>query len=151
MNLEKQYKILAKTSFGLEDVLMEELKELGITEFEKGIRAVTFYGNKEILYKANLWLRTANRLLIPIKEFAIKSDDELYQNIKAINWEEIFDVNQTFAIDSTVFSPLYNHSKYPAFKAKDAIADRFRAKFDKRPNIDTDYQRRFSSGDDIIK
>ncbi len=138
MDNEKQYKILVKTSFGLEDVLIEELKELGVTDYEKGVRAVTFYGNKEMLYKANIWLRTANRLLLPFREFTIKNDEDLYQKIKNISWEEIFDVKQTFAIDSTIFSPLYNHSKYPAFKAKDAIVDRFRDKFNERPNVDTD-------------
>jgi putative N6-adenine-specific DNA methylase len=137
MNNDKELKIIAKTSFGLEDVLIEELKQLGVSKFEKGIRAVTFYGNKELLYKANIWLRTANRLLLPFKEFTIKSDEDLYNKIKAIEWENIFDVNQTFAIDTAVFSPLFNHSKYPAFKTKDAIADRFREKFDKRPDIDT--------------
>jgi putative N6-adenine-specific DNA methylase len=137
MNNESQFKIIAKTSYGLEDVLIEELKQLGVNEYEKGNRAVTFYGNKEILYKANLWLRTASKLIVPFKEFSIKSDAELYQKVKALDWENIFDVNQTFAIDSTVFSPLYNHTKYAALKAKDAIADRFRDKFNKRPNIDT--------------
>ena len=134
---DRKKKIIAKTSFGLEDVLIEELKELGITEIEKANRAVTFYATKEELYKANIWLRTANRLIMPFKEFTIKSDDDLYNQIKKIEWEDIFDVTQTFAIDSTVFSPLFNHTKYAAFKAKDAIADRFRDKFDKRPDVDT--------------
>lgn len=138
MSLEdRKKKIIAKTSFGLEEVLIEELTELGITEIEKANRAVTFYATKEELYKANIWLRTANRLIMPFKEFTIKSDDDLYNQIKKIEWEDIFDVTQTFAIDSTVFSPLFNHTKYAAFKAKDAIADRFRDKFDKRPDVDT--------------
>ena len=134
----KSFQIIAKTSFGLEDVLMEELKVLGVKDAEKGNRAVTFYGNKEMLYKANLWLRTASRLIVPFKEFTIKSDAELYQKIKELEWESIFDVTQTFAIDSTVFSPLYNHTKYAALKAKDAIADRFRDKFNKRPDVNTE-------------
>jgi 23S rRNA (guanine2445-N2)-methyltransferase len=137
MNIENEIKIVAKTSFGLEDVLIEELKQLGVTNFEKGIRAVTFHGNKEMLYKANLWLRTANRLLTPFREFTIKSDADLYDKIKAIEWESIFDIDQSLAIDSAVFSPLFNHTKYAAFKAKDAIVDRFRDKFGKRPNVDT--------------
>lgn len=130
-------KIVAKTSFGLEDVLIEELKALGVTKYEKGVRAVTFYGNKELLYKANIWLRTANRLLMPFREFTIKNDEDLYQKIKNIDWENIFDVNQTLAIDTAVFSPIFNHTQYAAFKAKDAIVDRFRDKFGKRPDIDT--------------
>ena len=135
MNTDQPLKIIAKTSFGLEDGLIEELKQLGVTDYEKGIRAVTFYGNKETLYKANIWLRTANRLIVPFKEFTIKNVDDLYRQTKRIEWETIFNVDQTFAIDSTVFSPLFNHTKFAALKAKDAIVDRFRLKFDKRPNV----------------
>ena len=137
MNNDREMKIVAKTSFGLEDVLIEEGIALGVTKYEKGVRAVTFYGTKEMLYKCNIWLRTANRLLMPFKEFTIKSDEDLYQKIKTIEWENIFDVDQTLAIDTAVFSPIFNHTKYAAFKAKDAIVDRFRDKFDKRPDIDT--------------
>jgi putative N6-adenine-specific DNA methylase len=137
MNNENQIKIVAKTSFGLEDILIEELKQLGVTDYEKGIRAVTFYGSKEMLYKTNLWLRTANRLLTPFREFTIKNDADLYDKIKKIEWESIFDVDQSLTIDTAVFSPLFNHTKYAAFKAKDAIVDRFRDKFGKRPNVDT--------------
>ena len=132
------FRIIAKTSYGLEDVLIEELNQLGISKAEKVNRAVSFYGNKEILYKANIWLRTANRLIVPFEEFSIHSDSNLYEQVKKINWEHIFDVNQTFAIDSTVFSSLFNHTKYAAFKAKDAIVDRFREKFGKRPDINTE-------------
>ena len=139
MQQNQSFKIIAKTSFGLEDVLIEELSNLGVKDIEKGNRVVTFDGDKTILYKANLWLRTANRLLVPIRQFNIKSDEDLYQKVKNIIWEDIFSVGQTFAIDSTVFSPLFNHTKYAAFKTKDAIADRFRDKFDKRPNVDTDF------------
>ena len=135
---EKKKKIIAKTSFGLEDVLINELKQLGINEFEKANRAVTFYANKEELYKANVWLRTANRLIMPIYTFKISSVDDLYSRTKKIAWEDIFDVNQSFAIDSTVFSKLFNHTKFAAFKTKDAIVDRFRERFNKRPNIDKD-------------
>ena len=138
VNDNGSFQIVAKTSFGLEDVLIEELKALGVKEWEKGNRAVTFSGNKEMLYRANLWLRTASRLIVPFKEFDIQSDDDLYQKVKALDWESLFNVDQTFAIDATVFSPLYSHSKYAAVKSKDAIADRFRAKFDQRPNVDTD-------------
>ncbi len=139
MQQNQSFKIIAKTSFGLEDVLVEELKKLGIKDIEKGNRVVTFEGDKTLLYKANLWLRTANRLLVPIRQFNIKNDEDLYQKVKNIVWEDIFSIDQTFAIDSTVFSPLFNHTKYAAFKTKDAIADRFRDKFDKRPDVDTDF------------
>lgn len=135
---ENEFKIIAKTSFGLEDVLIEELKELGVNQVEKGTRMVSFSANKEILYKANLWLRTANRLLVPFRKFQIKNTEDLYQKIKQIPWENLFDISQTFAIDSTVASSLFNHTKFPALKAKDAIADRFREQFGKRPDVDTE-------------
>jgi putative N6-adenine-specific DNA methylase len=135
---ENKFKIIAKTSYGLEEVLVEELKQLGINQAEIVTRAVIFEGNKEELYKANLWLRSANRLIVPIKTFKIKDADELYSKVKNIAWEDIFNIDQTFAIDSTVFSEIFNHTKFAAFKAKDAIADRFRDKFDKRPDVDTD-------------
>ncbi len=137
MQSENKFQITVKTSFGLENVLAQELKSLGITELEIGNRVVTFYGDKTLLYQCNLWLRTANRIIVPIRQFHIKNQDDLYHKVKNMLWEDIFDINQTFAIDSTVFSKLFNHTKYAAFKTKDAIVDRFRDKFGKRPNVDT--------------
>lgn len=136
---DREFKIVAKTSLGLEEVLEEEIKELGISKIEKGNRAITFYANKKQLYKANLKLRTANRLLMPIKTFKIETVEDLYNKIKKIKWYEIFDVNQTFSIDSTVFSPLFNHTQFAAFKTKDAIVDLFRDKYNKRPDVDKDF------------
>jgi len=137
MRSESKMRIIAKTSYGLEEVLVEELRQIGVTEVELATRAVMFEGTKETLYKANLWLRSANRLIVPIKTFKIKSADDLYDKVKEIAWEDIFTVDQTFAIDSTVFSEIFNHTKFAAFKTKDAIADRFREKFDIRPDVDT--------------
>ena len=139
MSLEAKMKIIAKTSYGLEEVLVEELKQIGVTEVEIATRAVKFEGSKETLYKANLWLRTANRLIVPIKTFKIRNAEDLYDKVKRIAWEDIFNFDQTFAIDSTVFSKIFNHTKFAALKAKDAIADRFREKFGKRPSVDTDF------------
>ena len=104
-------KIIAKTSYGLEEVLAAELKQLGITKTETVTRAVLFEGTKETLYKANLWLRSANRLIVPINTFKIKSADDLYHKVKNIAWEDIFSIDQSFAIDSTVFSEIFTHSK----------------------------------------
>lgn len=137
LNDSKKFKILAKSSFGLEEVLANELKALGIANLEILNRAVQFEGDLSDLYKANIWLRTANRLIVPINDFKISSVEDLYSRIKRIPWENYFDVDQTFAIDSTVFSKLFNHTKFAAFKAKDAIVDRFREKHSRRPNIDT--------------
>ena len=134
--LEKPFTMVAKTSFGLEDVAAEELAQLGAQQIEKGIRSVSFKGDKALLYNANLWLRTANKILVPIHQFPIKDSDDLYNQIKKMEWENIFDVDQTFFIDAVVSSTLFNHSQFPALKAKDAIADRFREKFNRRPNVE---------------
>jgi len=89
MNYENKFKIIAKTSYGLEEVLAEEIKQLGIKEVEIATRAVIFEGTKETLYKTNLWLRSANRLIVPIKTFKIKDADDLYHKVKNIAWEDI--------------------------------------------------------------
>jgi len=138
MNDRKSFQIIAKTSFGLEDVLLEELKSLGVTSYEKTTRAIIFNGDDELLYKANIWLRTANRLLVPIRKFKIRTVEDLYAKTQTVDWVNIFDVNQTFAIDSTVFSDLFNHTKFAALKAKDAIVDQFRDKLGKRPDINAE-------------
>lgn len=138
MITEKEFKIIIKTSFGLEEVLIEELNQLGISNVELGNRFVSFTGNLSDVYKANLWLRTANRIIVPLKTFKISSDVDLYNKVKLIAWDKYFSVNQSFLIDSTVFSPLFNHTKYAAFKAKDAIVDQFRDKYNVRPNINTE-------------
>ena len=138
MITEKEFKIIIKTSFGLEEVLIEELKQLGICNVELGNRFVSFTGNLSNVYKTNLWLRTANRIIVPLKTFKITSDVDLYNKVKLIAWDKYFSVNQSFLIDSTVFSPLFNHTKYAAFKAKDAIVDQFRDKYNVRPNINTE-------------
>lgn len=134
--LEKSFTMVAKTSFGLEEVAAEELTQLGAQQIEKGIRSVSFKGDKTLLYNANLWLRTVNKILVPIHQFPIKDSDDLYNQIKKMEWENIFDVDQTFFIDAVVSSTLFNHSQFPALKAKDAIADRFREKFNRRPNVE---------------
>ena len=138
MITKKEFKIIIKTSFGLEEVLIEELNQLGISNVELGNRAVTFIGNLSDIYKTNLWLRTANRIIVPLQSFTISGDADLYDKIKKINWDDYFSVNQTFLIDSTVFSPLFNHTKYAAFKAKDAVVDQFREIYNIRPNVDTE-------------
>lgn len=135
---EKEFKIIIKTSFGLEQALESELKQFDISNIEIGNRAISFNGNKTDLYRLNLWLRTANRILVPIATFRINSDNDLYEKVKKIDWNSYFDVKQTFAIDSTVFSPIFNHTKYAAFKTKDAIVDLFREKYGIRPSVNTE-------------
>ena len=138
-----RYEIIVKTLAGLEEVLMKEISELGGTNIKKLKRAVSFMGTDEHMINANLKLRTALSVLIPITEFKIYSEDDLYKAVYDMPWETIFGLKQTFAIKATVSGTLFTHSKYVALKTKDAIADRFRAKFGKRPYVDTydaDYQ-----------
>jgi len=127
----------ATTMAGLEEVLAQELIEIGADEVQIGRRSVYFSGDVKMLYKANYCLRTALRILVPIDSYKIFSADDLYQRGKNFKWEELFDCDQTFAIQSTVFTDLFNNSMFASLKLKDAIVDRFRYKFGTRPNVDS--------------
>lgn len=131
-------RIVVKTLFGLEDVLEEEIKALGGKDVEKSKRAVAFYGNKKLLYKSNYCLRTGLKVLQSIYAFKALNEDELYQKVKAFRWSAYMNENQTIAIDATVFSKNFTHSKYAALKVKDAIVDYFRKETGTRPNVDTE-------------
>lgn len=133
--MSEQFEMIAKTFQGLEEVLAEELTDLGANDIQIGRRMVAFSGDKEMMYKANFCLRTAIRILKPIKQFKAKNADEVYEQIKAIAWEEILDVNKTFAVDAVVFSEEFRHSKFVAYKVKDAIVDYFRDLNGKRPSV----------------
>jgi len=131
-------KIVVKTLHGLEEVLMKEVELLGGQNIKKRKRAVECEGKLPFLYEANLNLRTALRILVPVYEFTARNETELYDQVKSFDWSQFLDVRQTFAIDNTIFSEYFTHSKYTALKMKDAIADQFREKFDLRPSIDVE-------------
>ena len=131
--------MLAKTLFGFEPLLARELRNLGAMEVTEGVRSVSFFGDKGFMYKANLSLRTAIKILKPVNIFKVTSEDELYKQIYKMPWERYLEAHQTLAIDATVHSDNFSHSKYVALKSKDAIVDRFRDQFGKRPSIDLDY------------
>ncbi|MHA6280695.1 THUMP domain-containing class I SAM-dependent RNA methyltransferase [Salinimicrobium sp. CAU 1759] len=133
------FKMVAKTLFGFEPLLAKELRNLGAIDVKEGVRSVSFYGDKGFMYKANLSLRTAIKVLKPVTSFKVFSEDDLYREIKNIAWEKWMDANQTLAIDATVHSDKFTHSKYVALKSKDAIVDRFRDRTGERPGIDLDY------------
>ena len=133
--MKQEFELVAKTFQGLEEVLAKELTELGASNIEIGNRMVAFTGDKEMLYKANFCLRTAIRILKPIKHFKAQTADEVYDNVKAIAWEDYLDVNKSFAIDAVVFSNEFRHSKFVAYKVKDAIVDYFRDKTGERPSV----------------
>ena len=130
-----QFELIAKTFQGLEEVLAEELTNLGANDVQIGRRMVSFSGDKEMMYRANFCLRTAIRILKPIKHFNAKDADEVYSQIKKIKWEDYLDVDKTFAVDAVVFSEEFRHSKFVSYKVKDAIVDYFKELNGKRPSV----------------
>ncbi|HIZ26962.1 THUMP domain-containing protein [Barnesiella sp. An55] len=134
MNTEK-FEIVAKTFQGLEDVLAEEIKQLGGENVKMGRRMVSFTGDKTLLYKANLACRTALRILKPIYKFEASDPDEVYEKMKAFPWETLLTPETTFSIDSVTYSDSFKHSKFVTYRAKDAIADYFMEKSGKRPSV----------------
>lgn len=131
------FRMIAQTMFGLEEILVSELTQLGAKEIEKLNRAVGFEGDLGMMYRANLCLRTALRVLVPIHSFEVKNEQDLYNKIKEMKWEEYMEVTDTLAINCSLNSELFGHSQYLEQKTKDAIVDRFREKFGKRPSVDT--------------
>ena len=137
-NMGQNFKMIAKTFYGFEDILSEELLALGAQKINKGNRNVSFYGDKGFLYKSNLSLRTALKILKPVCEFRFKDINEYYDNIYSFKWEDYIGPTGSFLINSVVFhSNVFNNSKFTSLKAKDAIVDRFRDKFKKRPSINS--------------
>lgn len=133
--METKFQMVAKTFQGLEDVLRDELIELGAENVEIGLRMVTFEGDNELMYRANLCCRTALRILKPIVKFTADSTDELYDQVRDLDWEQFMNVDSTFSIDSTVNSAEFTHSKFVTYRVKDGIADHFNDKYGKRPSI----------------
>ena len=134
----ENFKMIAKTFYGFENILCNELLKLGAQKITKGLRSVSFYGDKGFMYKSNLSLRTALKILKPIKEFKFNDLDAYYESIKSIEWEKYMNIDSSFSINSVVFhSKIFNNSKFTSLKAKDAIADRFRSLFGRRPNVNT--------------
>ena len=133
--MTQQFEIIAKTALGLEPVLAKELTQLGASDVQVGRRMVSFTGDKELIYRANFQLHTAIRILKPIKHFKAMSADDVYEGVKDIDWTQYIGLEKTFAVDSVVFSEEFRHSKFVAYKVKDAIVDQFREKTGQRPNI----------------
>ena len=137
---QRDFKMTATTLKGLEGVLADELRKLGAKDIKESIRSVSFRGDRGFLYKANIALRTAIRILKPIKTCKVYDEEDLYEAIQKIKWERYLDVNGTFAIGAVVNSKNFtSNSHYISLKSKDAIADYFRHKYSKRPNVDLKY------------
>lgn len=136
----QNFKMVATTLFGLEEVLAKELRDLGAQEVAVGVRSVSFKGDKGFLYKANISLRTAVRILKPIRKFKVRSEKDLYDSLQKIKWEKYLAVDGTFAIGAVVNSSFFTtNSHYISLKSKDAIADYYRHQYSKRPNVDLKY------------
>jgi putative N6-adenine-specific DNA methylase len=131
----KKFKIVVKTFAGLEPVLANELRALGAESVLVERRAVSFTGDKALLYKANFLLRTALKVLKPIAQFRVDKKEDLYNQAKNIPWSEYLTLGKSFAIESTVQSELFVNSMYASLKVKDAIADYFRELTGKRPSV----------------
>ncbi len=129
------FEMVAKTFKGLENVLADELRQLGAENVEPGNRMVSFTGDLAMLYRANIGCRTALRILKPIYKFYAQDADELYNAVKDFAWDEYLSSSQTFSIDATVFSEKFRHSRFVTYRVKDAIADYFTEKYGKRPSI----------------
>ncbi|MBQ9603410.1 MAG: RNA methyltransferase [Paludibacteraceae bacterium] len=140
----KQFPMLAKTFKGLEQVLAQELIELGANDVLIERRAVSFKGDKALLYRANLCLRTAIRVLVPIKEErlrlqkGVKPEDQVYEIAKSIDWSRFMTADTSFAIDATVYSELFRNSLFVTYRVKDAIVDFWKGITGKRPNVNTE-------------
>ncbi len=128
--------IVAKTFYGFEEVLAEEIRKLGGKKVTPGNRVVNYEGDREILYLSNVWLRTAISILVPINTFTFSNERDLVKKLGDINYSGYFSVNKTFAVKGAVNSTLFKHSQFPQLLLKDAIADHFRDNFGKRPNVD---------------
>ena len=128
-------KLTAKTFHGLEKILAKELEIVGAKNIRVLKRAVAFEGNKEVLYSCNLHLRSAVRILEYVTTFEARNEDEMYQKVKKIDWAHYLSVDDTFAVDAVVNSRYFKHSKFAAYRTKDAICDYFREKTGKRPSV----------------
>jgi putative N6-adenine-specific DNA methylase len=134
--MEENFKMVAKTFFGFEEILAKELLQLGAQQIKPGNRMVSFVGDLGFLYKANLCLRTALKILKPIHTARVQDEDALYQLFYDFPWEDFLDVDSKFVIDSVVHGTLFTHSQFASQKAKDGLVDQFRDRYNERPSVD---------------
>src|SRR5262245_62012819 len=131
-------RFFATCARGIEPVLAEELRGLGAVAVEPGRGGVAFHGDRTLLYRANLWLRTAIRVLMPILEGTVESPEELYDLVRGVDWSRYLTPEHTLAVDSNVRDSQITHSKYAALKTKDAICDQFVERCGNRPSVDVE-------------
>ena len=133
--MEQEFELIAKTFMGLEPVLAQELTQMGANNVQIGRRMVSFTGNKETMYRANFQLHTAIRILKPIAHFKARSAEDMYDEVKKIDWSQYIMKGKTFSVDSVVYSEEFRNSRFVTYKVKDAIVDQFRETTGTRPNI----------------
>ena len=133
--MEQEFELIAKTFMGLEPILAQELTQLGANNVQIGRRMVSFTGNKEMMYRANFQLHTAIRILKPIRHFKAGSADDVYEEVKKVDWSKYIEKGKTFSVDSVVYSDEFRNSRFVTYKVKDAIVDQFRENTGDRPNI----------------
>ncbi|MFT7066999.1 MAG: putative N6-adenine-specific DNA methylase [Sediminicola sp.] len=134
--MDNNFKMVAKTLFGFEEILAKELRNLGASNVEEGVRSVSFVGDTGFMYKANLCLRTAIKIVKPVHSFSVVDENDLYKKIYQMDWSEYLSADTTFAIDTTINSENFTHSLYVSQKVKDAIVDKFRDTDGRRPDVD---------------
>ena len=137
--MENNFTMVAKTLFGFEELLAKELIQLGARDVKSGVRNVSFSGDTGFMYKANLGLRTAIKILKPIKSFRVSNEQDLYDQVYKMDWDQYLKPTGTLAIDATVHSQIFTHSLYIALKTKDAIVDKFRNTTGVRPDVDLQF------------
>jgi len=137
--MEDNFELIAKTLFGMEKLLANELKMIGAQNVQVGNRMVSFVGDKGFMYKSNLSLRTAIKILKPILKFTASNESELYDSVNSFNWTSYITPDKTISVDSVVNGKIFTHSLYVSQKIKDAIVDRIRTDTGKRPNVDLNY------------
>ncbi|MDP5077395.1 MAG: THUMP domain-containing protein, partial [Nonlabens sp.] len=137
--MSQNFTMIAKTLFGLEEVLEQELKDLGAQDIKRGVRMVSFTGDQGFMYKANMMLRTAIRILKPIYSFRARNEVDLYDGIYQFDWSQYLTPHDTLAVHGTVASQYFNHSQYIALKTKDAIVDQIRNNTGRRPDVDKNH------------
>src|SRR5438270_6463170 len=123
---------------GIEPVLADELRELGGADVLPGRGGVHFAGDRALLYRANLWLRTAIRVLKPILEATVTSPEELYDAVRTVDWSQYMTPDHTLAVDCNVRDSHITHSLYAALKTKDAICDQFVENCGRRPSVNVE-------------
>lgn len=133
------YQLFATTPKAMETMLSDELQTLGITQLNTTLAGVAFQGDLETAYRACLWSRTANRILLVLSSFQVKNQQDLYNGIQKIDWFEHINPDDSFAVSfSAKNAPAINNSHFGALKVKDAIVDQMRARFQIRPSINTE-------------